>query len=383
VFAGRQQRTAQRRRAAAARKGGRRMVALFAGLAMVAGVLTVTQLASSALEDRNGGLGAGDCETAQPAPEETQAAEDPAAEGGEEATEGEAVEETSTSELEVHEEVDEDGNVHRHYRRPGWGRGGDDPPGEECEEDGGSGGEDPGDGGEDPGDGGEDPGDGEENPGDGGENPGDGGTPGDPGTVPPGGEDGNNNGLDILGRDCSTSDLPLHTGFQSPEAQCINTQAGEIPALENNPSLLITEFPDWVEVGQPFSITVSVRNLLRDRFLGAGVGGYYLEASFLTEEGIQRGHFHAGCVNLQEGQVAPSPEVLLEPAHFAAVEDGGGGAGLDTVSVEIPGLTDPGLYRCTIWAGDPSHRLPLMSFARLQPPVDAVRITVTEAGEQQ
>ena len=402
VFAGRQQRTAQRRRAAAARKGGRRMVALFAGLAMVAGVLTVTQLASSALEDRQEGLGAGECQPEQVVEEESAAAQEPAAageeapaeeapaedasaeEGAADAGDSAAPPETSTSDLEVHEEVDADGNVHYHYRK---GRGGQPPPGEECEgEEGGSGGEDPGEGGEDPGNGGEDPGEGEGgedpgegDPGNGGENPGNGNGPG---TVPPGGENGDNNGLEILGRDCTSSDLPLHTGFQSEQAQCINTQAGEVTALENNPSLLITEFPEWVEVGQPFSLTVSTRNLLRDRFLGAGAGGYYLEASYLTEDGIQRGHFHTACVNLQDGQVAPTPATLIEPQHFAAVEDGGGGAGVDVISVEIPGMPEAGLYRCTVWAGDPSHRIPMMSFAREQPPVDVVRIMVTEPGEQ-
>jgi hypothetical protein len=373
VFAGRQQRTAQRRRAVAARRGGRRMVALFAGLAMVASVITATQLASNALEAREDGLGAGDC------PDQAVVEDSGAQEA---AGDTEVPAETSTSELEVHEEVDAEGNVHYHYRRPGWGEDppGDDPPGEECDEDGGgSGGEDPGEG-EDPGDGGE-PGEGED-PGDPGD-PGDGGGPGDsgPGTVPPGGENGDNNGLDILGRDCTSSDLPLHTGFQSEAAQCVNTQAGEATALENNPSLLITDFPDWVEVGQPFTLTVSTRNLLRDRFLGAGAGGYYLEASFLTEDGIQRGHFHTACVNLVDGQVAPTPATLNAPQFFAAVEDGGGGAGADVVSVEIPGLPGPGLYRCAVWAGDPSHRIPMMSFAREQPAIDAVRITVTEPGE--
>ncbi|MPZ25285.1 MAG: Pecanex-like protein 1 [Micromonosporaceae bacterium] len=334
VFAGRQQRSVQRRRAAAARRGGRRMTAVLAGLAMVSSVIAATQLASNALEGRDGSLAAGECLDPSATPEA----------------------EASPSEV-----VDEEGNVHHHYRSPGTGEGDEqEPPTEECDkDDGGTGGEDPG-GGEDPRDG------------------------GDPGTVPPGGETGDNNGLEILGRDCTASDLPLHTGFQSEQAQCVNTQAGDVTAPDNNPSLLITDFPDWVEVDQPFTLTVSTRNLLRDRFLGAGDGGYYLEASYLTEDGIQRGHFHTGCVNLQDGQVAPTPATLIEPQFFAAVEDGGGGggAGADAVSVEIPGLTAPGLYRCTVWAGDGSHRIPMMSFAREQPPVDAVRITVTAAGEQ-
>jgi hypothetical protein len=366
------------------------MVALFAGLAMVASVITATQLASNALESREDGLGAGECLADPPQQEADPATENQAADLAEEAAgAGEAPAETNASEdLVAHEE---DGHVH--YRRPGWGEAppespppGDDPPatpdpGEspppaDCDEegDGGAGGEDPGEG-EGPGDGdGGDPGDG------GGGPPGDG--EGGAGTVPPGGADGANNGLEILGRDCTVSDLPLHDGFQSAEARCVNTQAGEVSAAENNPTVLITEFPDWVEVNEPFTITVSTRNLVRDRFLGAGAGGFLLESSYLTEEGIQRGHFHTGCLNLVDGNVAPQASTTLEPQFFAAVEDGGGGAGADFVTIEIPGLPTPGMYRCQVWAGDPSHRLPMMSFARQQVPADAVRITVTEPGEQ-
>lgn len=168
VFAGRQQRNAQRRRAAVARKGGRRMVALFAGLAMVASVITATQLASNALEGREGGLGAGECleDPAQQADPEGENQAAAAAE--EEAASGEAPELTSTEELEAHEE---DGHIH--YRRPGWREDpppetpdpgessppaspdpSEEPPAEECEEgEGGEGGEDPGEG--DPGEGGD------------------------------------------------------------------------------------------------------------------------------------------------------------------------------------------------------------------------------------
>ncbi|QSB16187.1 hypothetical protein JQS43_07775 [Natronosporangium hydrolyticum] len=342
------------------------MVAVFAGLGVVAGLLTVTQLTSSALEDTEGGLGAADCETTV------------------------TVEEVSTDEdLELHIEEDPEGHVHYHYRKKG--RGGNDAPppppvtNPDCEE-GGSGGED---GGSDDGDGsgdGSGPGDGDgsgDGSGDGGEDgSGDGSGDGTaPGSSNPGGADGNNNGLDVLGRTCDDSDLPLHTGFQSDEPQCVDVHMGEVSAADNNPTLLITEFPDWVAVDETFTITVSTRNLVRDRFLGAGDGGYYLEPGFLDENGVTRGHFHAGCLNLVDGNQAPAASTTLDPQFFAAIEDGGGGAGVDFVTVEIPGLSEPGMYRCMVWAGDGSHRVPMMSFARQQIAVDAVRITVTDGEE--
>ena len=50
---------------------------------------------------------------------------------------------------------------------------------------------------------------------------------------------------------------------------------------------------------------MSTRNLVRDRFLGAAAGGYYLESSFLNDEGLQRGHFHTACRILPNTDEAP------------------------------------------------------------------------------
>ena len=97
-----------------------------------------------------------------------------------------------------------------------------------------------------------------------------------------------NNGLDVLGRDCKNSGLERHDGFQKAP-RCVETAFGEVSSADKNPSLLITESPNRVKAGQKFTITVSTRNLVRDRFLGAAAGGYYLESSFLNEEGLQRG----------------------------------------------------------------------------------------------
>lgn len=212
-------------------------------------------------------------------------------------------------------------------------------------------------------------------PGTGGDEGGDdnGGT-GDRTTVPPGGADGNNNGLQVLGRDCTNSNLPVHDGFQSG-GQCSETMFGEVPEQAKGASLLITDHPDEVNLGEAFSFTVSTRNVQRDRFLGAGAGGYYLESSFLNEDGIVRGHFHSGCQLLQSTDEAPTPD---RAQFFVATEDGGGGTTPDTVTINVPGdaLTVAGTYRCASWAGDGSHRVPMMQFANQIPAFDSFRLVV-------
>ncbi|MCU1671424.1 MAG: hypothetical protein JWP40_4351 [Blastococcus sp.] len=175
-----------------------------------------------------------------------------------------------------------------------------------------------------------------------------------------------------LSRTCADSDLPPHDGNQIGPA-CVSTQFGEVPAAENVPQLLITDAPEQVAVGQPFTIKVSTRNLVRDRFLAAAQGGYYLERSILNDNGLVRGHFHTACRVLDNAGQAPKPE---RQAVFVATEDGGGGAAPDTVTVKIPGLAAAGEAQCTTWAGDGSHRIPMQVFANQVPAVDSVRIQV-------
>jgi len=193
-------------------------------------------------------------------------------------------------------------------------------------------------------------------------------------TVGPGGKDGNDNGLDVLGRDCSKSDLAPHDGFQESPA-CVSTQMGEVAAEDELPSLLITAAPETVEVGKAFELKVSTRNLVRDRFLGAADGGYYLESSFLDDNGLQRGHFHTACRILPSTDEAPDSGGT--PEFFLATQDNKGGAEPDTVTIEVPGIDEAGELQCTSWAGDGSHRTPMMTKADETPAVDSVRITVT------
>jgi hypothetical protein len=197
-----------------------------------------------------------------------------------------------------------------------------------------------------------------------------------------GGENRDNNGQNVLGRDCASgtnANLDLHTGFQEAEAQCVETAMGAVANEENLPSLLITDAPEQVEVGQAFTLQVSTRNLVRDRFLGAAAGGYYLESSFLDGNGLQRGHFHTACRILPSTTEAPDSSGA--PAFFVATQDNGGGAAPDVVTIEVPGINSAGDLQCTSWAGDGSHRTPMMSRANQTPAIDSVRITVGGNGQ--
>ncbi|GAA3343330.1 hypothetical protein GCM10020358_42060 [Amorphoplanes nipponensis] len=192
-------------------------------------------------------------------------------------------------------------------------------------------------------------------------------------TPPPGA------GLGILTNSCDTSQLTAHDGFQNGN-RCVSTEFGEVGAQENNPSLLITEAPTQVAPNTPFTLKVSTRNLIRDRFLAAGQGGYYVESSVL-QGGIVRGHFHTACRMLASTNEAPDPAPV--PAFFVATEDKQGGRAPDTVTIQVAGLPTEGTAQCASWAGDGSHRIPMMQRANQTPAFDAVRIEVGGGGGNQ
>jgi hypothetical protein len=179
--------------------------------------------------------------------------------------------------------------------------------------------------------------------------------------------------LQILGNSCANSKLAAHTGFQDGN-RCVSTAFGEVGTIAQNPTLLITKAPTRVAVGQAFSIQVSTRNLVRDRFLGAAAGGYYLESSFLNAQGLVRGHFHTACRMLASTKAAPDPAVA--PAFFVATEDGAGSAQPDVITINVSGMPTAGTAQCASWAGDGSHRIPMMQKANQTPAFDSVRITV-------
>ena len=180
--------------------------------------------------------------------------------------------------------------------------------------------------------------------------------------------------LDVLGTDCTNSELKPHDGFQEAP-RCVSTSFGEVAEEEKSPSLLITEAPPSVKAQEEFTISVSTRNLVRDRFLGAAAGGYYKESSFLDESGIQRGHFHTACRMLDSLDTAP--DAAPEPEFFLATQDNGGGEDADTVKITVDGgMPRTGTAQCAVWAGDGSHRVPMMQRADQTPAFDVVRIPV-------
>jgi hypothetical protein len=179
-------------------------------------------------------------------------------------------------------------------------------------------------------------------------------------------------GLGILTNSCETSRLQAHDGFQKGN-RCVSTEFGEVGGSADNPSLLIVQAPRRVAVNQPFTLKVSTRNLIRDRFLAAGQGGYYVESSVL-QNGIVRGHFHSSCRMLPNTTEAPAPDPV--PAFFVATEDKKGGRTPDTVTIQVPGMPTAGIAQCASWAGDGSHRVPMMQRANQTPAIDAVRIQV-------
>lgn len=177
-----------------------------------------------------------------------------------------------------------------------------------------------------------------------------------------------------LANNCNRTRLGFHNGFQEGP-RCVSTAFGEVSEAAKNPSLLITNSPRNVGVNQRFTITVSTRNLVRDRFLPAATGGYYIESSLLTNEGLTRGHFHTACRMLARTDSAPAPDPV--PAFFKATEDGRGGSAPDSVTIEIPaGMPQAGTAQCAVWAGDGSHRVPMMQRANEIPAFDSVRIQV-------
>jgi hypothetical protein len=179
--------------------------------------------------------------------------------------------------------------------------------------------------------------------------------------------------LDILATSCADSQLPAHTGFQDAN-RCISTDHGEVGELAKNPTALIVEFPeDGVQANTPFTITISTQNIIRDRFLGAAVGGYYAEMDLLNAQGFARGHAHLGCRMLPNTNAAPDPTRSI---FFVAIEDQAGSDTPDRIVVNVAGLPTPGLVQCGLWLGGNSHRLPSMQFANSMPGFDAVRFEV-------
>ena len=99
-----------------------------------------------------------------------------------------------------------------------------------------------------------------------------------------------------------------------------------------------------------------------------------------TAHGLQRGHFHTACRILPS--TSEAPDSAPAPAFFLATQDNGGGKRRRTrVTIDVPGtaIKTAGVLQCTSWAGDGSHRTPMMSRANQTPAIDSVRIIVVGA----
>ena len=52
------------------------------------------------------------------------------------------------------------------------------------------------------------------------------------------------------------------------------------------------------------------------------------------------------------------------------------------MTITVPGIKTAGVLQCTSWAGDGSHRTPMMSRANETPAIDSVRIFVIGRGQR-
>jgi hypothetical protein len=96
--------------------------------------------------------------------------------------------------------------------------------------------------------------------------------------------------------------------------------------------------------------------------------------SSVLQDGIERGHFHSSCRMLASTNEAPAPDPV--PAFFVATEDKKGGRTPDSVTINVPGLPTTGTAQCASWAGDGSHRIPMMERANQNPAFDTFRVQV-------
>jgi hypothetical protein len=179
--------------------------------------------------------------------------------------------------------------------------------------------------------------------------------------------------LEVLATDCKDSRLQAHSGFQDGN-RCVSTAIGEVSELAKNPTAMIVDFPeDGVQANTPFTVTISTRNIIRDRFLAAGAGGYYAETALLNAQGFARGHAHFGCRVLSNTNEAPAP---VRSDFFVAIEDSAGSDRPDQIRVNVTGLPRAGIANCALWLGDNTHKTPSMQFANEQPGFDVVRFEV-------
>src|SRR6266511_394231 len=175
------------------------------------------------------------------------------------------------------------------------------------------------------------------------------------------------NGDAPLSKACGDSPLTVNDGFQKGNT-CVAVDSGEVS--DKTPAVLITRAPRRVAAGQDFQISISSRNVVRDRFLAAATGGYYAERSVLNPQGIQRGHSHVWVQDIGSGRTAPDADAAPLD-FFKAVEDNGDG----DFTLTITALT-AGNKKLCVNDADGSHRTAMTKAAKLAMPYDCVRLFV-------
>src|SRR6266508_3832079 len=170
-----------------------------------------------------------------------------------------------------------------------------------------------------------------------------------------------------LSKSCDDSPLTTNDGFQKGNT-CVAVDSGEVS--DKTPAVLITSAPEQVAAGQDFQVSISSKNVVRDRFLAAATGGYYAERSVLNPEGIQRGHSHVWVQDIGDGQSAPNADAAPLD-FFKAVEDNGDG----DFTLTITALT-AGNKKLCVNDADGSHRTAMTKAAKLAMPYDCVRLFV-------
>ena len=170
-----------------------------------------------------------------------------------------------------------------------------------------------------------------------------------------------------LSKDCGDSPLTVNDGFQKGNT-CVAVDSGEVS--DKTPAVLITRAPRRVASGVDFQISISSRNVVRDRFLAAATGGYYAERSVLNPQGIQRGHSHVWVQDIGSGRTAPDADAAPLD-FFKAVEDNGDGDFTLTITA-----LNPGNKKLCVNDADGSHRTAMTKAAKLAMPYDCVRLFV-------
>ena len=172
----------------------------------------------------------------------------------------------------------------------------------------------------------------------------------------------------------ASSQLPPHTGFQDGN-RCVSTEFGEVGTADKNPTLLITAAPR--ASGSASSSTSGQHPQPGPRPVPRGRAGRLLQGELVPHRrrawSAATSTPRAGCCHVDHaGARRPHPV----PAFFVATEDGGGGADARHVTINVPGMPSAGTAQCASWAGDGSHRIPMMQRANQIPAFDSVRITV-------